>query len=275
MVPATFAGDRSMTTAFRPRLWTSVGAALLLGACSGEAGHKADEKTAAPSSTGSVVAGSAAAGEAGESAAGEGGAGEAGAAAALTAVAPESRTALRLAHLRGFLLIAQKVAAKDKDAASILVAQGMTEAFDAKPEIFRQAGVDEAALKKAASTGAPADVQAALASLDKASARSGGKPADVVRGMVEIAAGLYGGVAVDGGIDPVEYQHSYGAALSAKQAYDAGAKSDANLRSVGPDLDKFLAMWPAVDAPEDAKALPAAGKVKAQASRIELALSGM
>jgi hypothetical protein len=265
-------------TAFRPRLWTSVGAAVLLGACSGGNSDHADQNKAAQNNatqSGSVVAGSAAGGEAGESAAGEGGAGEAGAAAALTAVSPESRTALRLAHLRGFLLVAEKVAAKDKDAASILVSQGMTEAFDAKPEIFRQAGVDEALLKKAATTGAPADLQAALGSLDAASKRSGGKPAEVVRGMVEIASGLYGGVAVDGGVDPIEYQHSYGAALSAKAAYDAGVKANPDLKAVGADLDKFLAMWPSIDAPEDAKALPAAGKVKAQASRIELALSGM
>ena len=72
---------------------------------------------------------------------------------------------------------------------------------------------------------------------------------------------------VDGGVDPVEYQHAYGAALAAR---DVARK--AGLTAAVPELDRLVGLWPTVEAPEDAAKLTPAGQVLAQASRVELAL---
>lgn len=247
-------------TAFRPKLWTAASVAILLGAaaCSGEAGEKGQD-------TGEPAA---AVGEGGEGGAeGGAGAGEAGAQSAYLAVPDESRVALRLAHLEGFLLIAGRQT-DGPEAAAALVGQGLAEVYDAQPGAFASAGLDVAPLRKAAETGAAADIAAALAAIDAAQGRAGGDDAAVVKGMVSIAQGLYGLVNVDGAVDPVEYQHSLGAALAAQQA--ARGSSDARVKAAQADLDTLVALWPAPSAPET----PApAGQVSAQAARIELALS--
>lgn len=255
-------------TAFRPKLWTTVGAVALLSACSpgGEAGEKASVDTGAASS--------AAAGEAGESAAGEGGAGEAGATAAYSAVPAASRTALRIAHLRGFFLIAREAQKSEgDDAAAALAGQGMLEVFDPVADVFRQTGLDATKLRAAVATGDTASLTAAIAELDRVRGKVGGDPAAVVNGMTGIAAGLYANVVADGAVDPVEYQHSRGAALSAQVEADRFAGESAAAKAAKPDLDKFLTLWPGPVAPEDpAKATPP-GQVSAQAARIQLALS--
>jgi hypothetical protein len=247
-------------TSFRPKLWTGVSAAILLSAvaaCS-EGGEKAaDTATPAP-----------AAGEGGEGGA-EGGAaaGEAGAQSAYAAIPAESRVALRLAHLRGFFIIARKQT-DGPEAAAALVGQGLAEVYDAQPGAFKSAGLDEAVLRKAAETGTAADLDAALSAISAAQAKAKGDPAAVVKGMVDIAAGLYSGVNVDGAVDPVEYQHSLGAALSAQQV--AESTSDEVVKAAKPEIDKLVTMWPAVTAPETPTPT---GQVSAQASRVELALS--
>ncbi|MGE5567154.1 MAG: hypothetical protein ACM3YN_13500 [Parcubacteria group bacterium] len=250
-------------TTFRPKLWTGVSAAILLAAtagCSGEAGEKGAQPNNVPAP---------AVGEGGEGGAEQGpGAGEKGAQEAYRAVPADSRVALRLAHLKGFLLIAQKQP-EGKDAAAALVGQGMAEVFDAQPDAFKSAGVDEAVLRKAAQTGDPADINAALANVSAAQAKAGGDDAAVLKGMVDIATGIYQGVAPQGGaVDPLEYQHSYGAALAAQDF--AGRSKDAKVAAAKADLDKMVTLWPAAVAPE--KPTPA-GQVAAQASRVELALS--
>ncbi len=246
-------------TTFRPKLWTGVSVAIMLSAaaaCSGEAG---DQKTeAAPA---------AAVGEGGEGGAEGGAGGEAGAQDAYASVPAESRVALRLAHLKGFLLIAQKQP-DGPDAAAALIGQGVAEVYDAAPGAFESAGLDIAAVRKAAETGAPADVTAALAAVDTAQAKAKGDDAAVVRGMVGIAQGLYAEVNVDGAVDPIEYQHSLGAALAAQQVASRSASD--KVKAVQADVDKLVGLWPAPVAPET----PApAGQVSAQASRVELALS--
>jgi len=250
-------------TTFRPKLWTSVSAAILLAAtagCSG-GGGEAGEKGAANTPAAAV-------GEGGEGGAEGGpGAGEKGAQNAYVSVPAESRLALRLAHLKGFLLVAQKQP-DGAEAAAALVGQGMAEVFDAQPDAFRSGGVNEAALRQAAETGAPADLNAAIATIEAAQAKAGGDAAAVTKGLVDIAAGLYSGVIANGGVDTVEYQHSYGAALAAKQVADKS--SDAKVQAAKADLDKLIALWPAATAPE--KPTPV-GQVSAQASRVELALS--
>src|SRR4051812_26586317 len=149
-------------TSFRPKLWTTAGAALLLAAC--QPGDKA-AKTAA-SSAAPVQA---AVGEGGEGGA-EGG-GEAGAQAAFQTTPEASKPALRLAQLKGFILIA--TAQKDgDDAGGILLSQGLLETFDKNPEQYRKLGIDEALLRKAGQTGKAADMKAALANIEAAEAKA-------------------------------------------------------------------------------------------------------
>jgi hypothetical protein len=249
-------------TSFRPKLWTGVSAAILLGATGlaacGEAGEKAEAPVAATPAP--------AAGEGGEGGAEGGVAGEAGAQAAYVGVPAESRAALRLAHLRGFFQIA-KQQPEGADYAAALAGQGMLEVYDVAADAFKSTGVDEAKLRKAVETGAPADLDAAIAAIDAAMARTGGDALAIAKGMVSISSGLYQNVLHDGAVDPIEYQHSLGAALSAR---DVLAKSkDPKAAAAKAEIDKFVALWPGPVAPE--KPTPAA-QVAAQASRVQLAL---
>lgn len=245
-------------TVLRPKLWTSLSAAVLLGAgvaaCSGEAGeaNQAPEATPAPA---------AAVGEGGEAA-------ELGAAAAYGSIPAESKTALRLAHLNGFFLIAKEQ--KDgPEAAAVLAGQGMLEVFDKDPDAFRAAGADEAVLRKAAQSGAAADIDAAIANLEAAGAKAGGDPAEVIKGLVAVAEGIYRGVIVDDVVDPIEYQHSLGAILAAQSAA-ASAGDNPKVAAAKAELDKLAGMWAAASAPD---APTPTTQVSAQTSRVQLALS--
>lgn len=255
-------------TVLRPKLWTSLSAAVLLGAgvaaCGGEAGGEAGEagKAAAVGEGGEAA-------EQGAKAVGEGGeAAEQGAAQAYGAVPAASKTALQIAHLKGFFLIAQQQ--KDgAEAAAALAGQGMLEVFDKDADAFRTAGLDEAVLRKAAQSGSTADLNAAVANLDAAAAKAGGDPAEVVKGLVSVAEGIYRGVVVDGVVDPIEYQHSLGAILAAQSAA-ARAGDNAKLTAAKAELDKLAALWTGATAPE---APTPPQQVSAQASRVQLALS--
>ena len=249
-------------TSFRPKLWTGVSAAILLGATGlagcGEAGEKGETPVAAVPAP--------AAGEGGEGGAEGGVAGEAGAQAAYLGVPAESRAALRLAHLRGFFQIA-KAQPEGADYAAALAGQGMLEVYDVAADAFKSTGVDEAKLRKAVETGAPADLDAAIAAIDAAIAKTGGDANAIAKGLVSISSGLYQNVLHEGAVDPIEYQHSLGAALSAR---DTLAKSkDPKAAAAKAEVDKFVALWPGPIAPE--KPAPAA-QVAAQASRVQLAL---
>lgn len=249
-------------TSFRPKLWTGVSAAILLGATGlaacGDAGEKAEAPVAAVPAP--------AAGEGGEGGAEGGVAGEAGAQAAYVGVPAESRAALRLAHLRGFFQIA-KAQPEGADYAAALAGQGMLEVYDVAVDAFKATGVDEAKLRKAVETGAAADLDAAIATIDAAIAKSGGDATAVAKGLVSISSGLYQNVLHEGAVDTIEYQHSLGAALSAR---DLLAKSkDPKATAAKAEIDKFVALWPGPVAPE--KPAPAA-QVAAQASRVQLAL---
>ena len=251
-------------TSFRPKLWTGVSAAVLIstGALVACSPQSSAPKAPVESPVTPAVAPSAGTGEAGET-------GETGAVSAYSAIPADSINALHIAHLRGFVLVA--MAQKDgPEAAAILVAQGLLEAYDKSYEPFKAVGVDEALLRKAAETGASGDLKAALNALDAGLAKAGGDRKAVIRGLLEISSGLYRGVVVDGGVDPIEYQHALGAALSARAALLDAAKSDPSLAAAKPEMDRFVALWPTPSAPEK----PAAhGALLAQASRIELALS--
>ena len=73
--------------------------------------------------------------------------------------------------------------------------------------------------------------------------------------MLSIANGLYGHVVTPDGVDPIEWQHSYGAALAAQSI----AERDGELAPVRKDIDAFVALWPSVAAPEAAADAPAHG----------------
>ncbi len=250
----------------RPKLWTTLSAAVVLGAsaaaCGGEAGGEAGKAEA-------VGEGGEAAEKGAAQAVGEGGeAAELGAAAAYGAIPPTSKTALQLAHLEGFFLIAQ-AQPDGAEAAAALAGQGMLEVFDKDPDAFRAAGADEAVLRKAVESGAKADLDAAVANLRAARAKAGGDPAEVVKALIAVGEGIYRGVEKAGVVDPIEYQHSLGAVLAAREiaAQNAG---NAKLTAARADLDKLAALWPKPVAPE--KVTPA-GQVSAQAARVQLALS--
>ncbi|HEX8233096.1 MAG TPA: hypothetical protein VF559_07120 [Caulobacteraceae bacterium] len=248
---------------FRPLLWTSASAALLLAACGGEGGGK----SAAGEGGEAAAASSApaeAAGEGGEGAGGEGG--EAGAAGAYAATPAASKPALHVAQLKGFFLIAQRQT-EGADAAAALAGQGLLEAYDTEKAVFQRLGANEAVLRKAAQTGAPAELKAAIAELDRLQAKAGGDPAAVARGLVSIASGLYGNVEHEGVVDAIEYQHALGAALSAQDLLAKAA--DPRAKAAKPQVDRLIALFPAPQAPE--KITPKA-QVLAQASRAELEL---
>lgn len=254
-------------TALRPKLWTSLSAAVLLSAgvaaCGGEAGEAGEAGKAAAVGEGGEAA------EKGAQAVGEGGeAAEQGAAQAYGAIPAESKAALQIAHLKGFFLIAQEQ--KDgQEAAAALAGQGMLEVFDKDPDAFRAAGVDEAVLRKAAQSGSAADLNAAVANLDAAAAKAGGDPAEVVKGLVSVAEGIYRGVIMEGVVDPIEYQHSLGSILAA-QSVAAKAGDNPKLAAAKAELDKLAGMWTGATAPETPTP---AQQVSAQASRVQLALS--
>ena len=193
-------------------------------------------------------------------------AGEAGAQAAYVGVPAESRAALRLAHLRGFFLIA-KEQPEGADYAAALAGQGMLEVYDVAVDAFKSTGVDEAKLRKAVETGAPADLTAAIAAIDAAMAKTGGDETAIAKGLVSISSGLYQNVLHEGAVDPIEYQHSLGAALSAQK--ELADSTDPRAARAKPELDKLIAMWPKTEAP--ATATPV-GQVSAQAARVQLAL---
>jgi hypothetical protein len=250
-------------TSFRPKLWTGVSAAIVLSAAGLAACGEGGEQAAAPAAPTAPVP----AGEGGEGGAEGGAAGEAGAQSAYVSVPAESRAALRLAHLKGFFLIAQKQT-EGPEAAAALAGQGMLEVYDPAKGAFDATGVSEAVLRRAAESGSRADLNAAVNAIDQAMAKAGGDPLAIAKGLVSISAGLYQGVVQEGGVDPIEYQHSLGAALSAQQtlARASGEKAAA----AKPELEKLVAMWPAPQAPE---APTPVGQLSAQASRVELALS--
>ncbi len=251
---------------FRPKLWTAAGGALLIATTGLAACNQADD--AAKTDTTPVAT-------AGEGEGGEGEGGEAGAASAFDSIPAESKSALRLAQLKGFFLAAQAVARPGGEQAQAeagaLAGQGMLEVYDAAKADFAATGVREPLLRKAVETGSASDINAAVAELDRAARDAGGDNAAVVKGMLSIANGLYGHVITADGVDPVEWQHSYGAALAAKSIAD----KDSKLAAVRKDVDAFVALWPSITAPEAATAAPTTGDVSAAASRVELALQGL
>jgi hypothetical protein len=254
------------------RLWTAIGvAALALGACS--PGGEGGEGAAKPGQSG----------EAGESAAPKpppppvapgGEQGEAGAADAYAGLEGAARAGLRLQHLKGFLLIAERALREGQaDTGVVLAQQGLLEVADPAPAEL--AGVDFAPLRAALEGGDPAKatvaIRAALTAIDHA-ARA--PDAERVRRMLALTRGLYSEVNSPEGVDPIEYQHSLGAALSAADALGklAAAKPGPAAQRAVVEMDALVKLWLTLTAPEQPAS---ASAVNAAAARVELALSGV
>lgn len=258
--------------AWKFKLWRTVGAAAALGlaACGGEGGEAGNEANE----------GDAAHGEAGEAAsppapdAASGGEhGEAGVANAYAGISGDQRTALRVQHLKGFVLVAARVSeAGGADEAGVLVQQGLLEVYDPAADQFGT--LDAAPVRAAGAVANARSLQAATSALD-AARPANADPAALAVSMADIAVGLYQRVLQDGVVDPIEYQHSFGAALAARDALLAG-RSALRARNAGAyddamaQIDRFTMLWPSPNAPEN----PAAYRdVLAQSSRVRLALS--
>jgi len=280
---------------FKPRMWTLMGvsAMALAGATAcqpeGEAGTSAadGEKAAASSKAGEGEGEGAKPASAPAAASAGGESGEAGAANAYSNLDPASWLGLRVSHLSGFLLIAQKsFAAGQVDEASILIAQGLLEVYqpdapeldskvkDLKPSYDAVVAAIDGKKSKA-------EIEAAFAKAFKvtqaARASSAASESDVIKGMLGIGSGLYSGVVHPDGNDPTEYQHAYGAVLAAEQAFkgsqkNLAGKDEKRAAQLAKDLDAVVELLPCVTIP-DAPAETAA--VTAAASRAELALSGI
>lgn len=230
----------------------------------------------------------AASGEAGEAAAGESGAehGEAGVAAAYSGLEGAARTAMRLQQLKGFVLVAQRVnEGAEQDAvlnAGALVGQGLGEVYDTASDQF--GSFNPAPVRAAQTAGEEnkpkAQVATALASaeaaIDQAQTSLGAvNHADLAARMIDLSTGLYANVIQPEFNDPIEYRHSLGAALSAREALATGervlrAQDRAHYEEAMREMDRFIALWPGASIPE---APTPNAQVLAQASRIRLALS--
>ncbi len=262
------------------KLWRSAGAAaaLSLAACGGEAGESGGHG-------GGETGESAVQGEAGEAApappANSGGEqGEMGIAGAYSGLSGDARTALRLQHLKGFVLVAEMQTDANAPAeAAVLVQQGLLEVYDAAANEF--GALDAAAVRAAGANAAvsKADMAHRLAgaatAIDAVRNRLEVNHAELAVRMVDISSGLYQHVVQPDFVDPIEYQHSLGAALSARDALVSG---ESELRRTNrsaydealSELDRLVALWPSAAAPERPASYQ---QVLAQASRVRLALS--
>jgi len=258
--------------------WRTVGvaaAALSLAACGGEGGEAgeragAEGGEAGESGTSATPPASSAAPPAG------GEAGEAGAASAYAGLAGDQLTALRIQHLRGFVMAAAAVNEANRPAeAAVLVQQGLLEVYDVAPDQFGglnvqivRAAVDGAANQQQMAQrlrDAEAEFERALGGLDV-------DYAVLTVRMVDIATGLYQGVVQEDFVDPVEYQHSMGAAKAAQASLNAALRRTdaAAYAEARAELDRFVDLWPQATAPERPTSYR---EVLAQSSRVRLALS--
>ncbi|MBL8551467.1 MAG: hypothetical protein JNJ73_15890 [Hyphomonadaceae bacterium] len=259
------------------KLWRTVGAAALLGASVACTPVAEKAETAAPAPE--------AAGEAGEAASGESGGehGEAGVATAYAGLEGPARTALGLQHLKGFVLVARQVAeVGTQEEAGALVGQGLLEVYTPAQDQF--GGFNAAPVQAAEAAGMDAKpkrelaakLDAAVRAISAAQAPLHANPADLAVRMIDLSTGLYGNVVKTDFVDPIEYQHSLGAALSARDALVSGAgalraRDAARYDEALGELNRFVALWPQPTAPE----APTPNRdVLAQASRAKLALSG-
>lgn len=273
---------------FKARLWRGIGAAALVGgslvACSpgGEGGEAGAASTqageageAAVGETGGETGGEAGGGSPASTASGE--TGEAGASDAYAGLTGTARSVVRLQHFEGFLLASDRLLRDgDPQGAAILTQQGLLEVVDASQADF--AGIDLTALRAAATSMDAAKltpaIRSAATAIDQQQAKLGGVTPDTVKRMLALTRGLYQEAVAGGGVDPTEYQHSFGAALATANALEELSKTlngpqAQRAKAAQAEVDRLLAMWPSSTAPTTPTPL---GEVIAQTSRVELAL---
>jgi hypothetical protein len=274
---------------FTFKTWRAVGVAatLSLAACGGEAGSGGEAggesgegggEGGEAAVTAPAQAGGGEGGEGGGESGGEGG--EAGAASAYAGVSGEQLTALRIEHLKGFVMAAERVLGENQTAeAGVLVQQGLLEVYDIAPDQFGSLNVE---IIRAATDGSldrtqlTQRVSAAEAELDRAlGALSDVDHAALAARMVDIATGLYQNVNQADYVDTIEYQHSMGAAYAARSALTLGrtdlrAENQRAYTEAESELNRFVGLWATPVAPEQP---PAYRDVLAQGSRVRLALS--
>ncbi|MGD9967780.1 MAG: hypothetical protein AB7T59_14765 [Hyphomonadaceae bacterium] len=284
--------------AWKYKYWRTLGVAastLGLAAC-GEGGEAAGDNgqgeggEAAQGEGGGATPAAASSdggGEAGEAARGESGGehGEAGVISAYAGLSGDQLTALRIQHLRGFVMAAAKMmdgagAFRGEPAdAAVLVQQGLLEVYGPATDGFGT--LDVAPLREAAAGGDLSREQlsqrlhAAEAELSRASAALDVDEAQLVVRMVDISTGLYQHVLADGAADPVEYQHSLGAALAAQQALQLGqtelrSADNAAYARAATEISRLVALWPSREPPQNPATYQ---QVLVQGSRVRLALS--
>jgi hypothetical protein len=276
---------------WKVKLWRNAGvaaAAVGLAACGeagsgerGEGGHGEAGEAAVGEGGGATPA----APEAAAPAAGGGEAGEAGVATAYSGLSGDQLTALRIQHLRGFVMAAAKIV-EDRGSfsgepadAAVLVQQGLLEVYDPAPDQFGSLNV--APLREAAAGASLTRAQlvqrlrASQEELTRAIGELEFDDAQLVVRMVDISTGLYQHVLSEGYADPIEYQHSMGAALAAQQAMLLGENElrrenrGAYSQAVG-ELNRFVALWPSREPPDNPATYQ---QVLVQGSRVRLALS--
>lgn len=265
---------------FKLKSWRTAGvaaAALGVAACGGEAGE-GGSKNGGEAGEASVADGEAGEASAPAPVASDGGeAGEAGAVSAYAGLSGDQLIALRIQHLRGFVMEAAAMNADDKPAeAAVLVQQGLLEVYDSAPTQFGDLNVN---IVRAAADGAlnraqmMQRIRASDAEFDRVLDGLNVDYAVLTVRMVDIATGLYQGVNQADYVDALEYQHSMGAALAARASLNQNALQRRNLGAyleAKQELQRFVDLWPQATAPEH----PASyAQVLAQGSRVRLALS--
>ncbi|MBY0566145.1 MAG: hypothetical protein K2P70_02450 [Hyphomonadaceae bacterium] len=259
------------------KYWRAVGvaAALSVTACGGEGGAGGGEAGEGGEGGEAGEAGASAPAPSPATAAAPAGgeAGEAGAATAYAGLSGDQRTALRLQHLKGFVLAAARVTAAGQQAeAGVLVEQGLLEVFDVAAAEFGSLNV---AIVRAAADGAPAHIEAAVAEIDRAAgALAEVDDAQTVARLLDISTGLYQHVIQADFVDTIEYQHSMGAALAAQSVLQAGqaelSAADADAyRAATQEMTRYVGLWPQAAAPETPTPYR---DVLAGSSRVRLAL---
>lgn len=257
--------------------WRTASAAAVIGlaACGGEGGERA-AGGAEGGESGEGAATAPAPSEATATAPAGGEQGEAGAVSAYAGLAGDQLIALRLQHLKGFVMAAETIARTGTAAdAEILVQQGLLEVYTPAPDQFGALNV--ATVRTAGEPGGDiqAKLRAAHGAIDTAARALHADHAVLAARMVDIATGLYQGVNQADFVDPIEYQHSHGAALAALDALNSGApdlrrRDSQAFLDARTELERFVALWPSATAPEHP---PAYRDVLAQGSRVRLALS--
>lgn len=275
--------------AWKFKAWRTAGAALALGTlagCGGEGGAGGEAGEAAEGGEAGEAAITAPAATPTTASTPPGGeAGEAGAASAYAGLSGQQLQALRVQHLKGFVMAASRILDDEAgfrgspEQAATLVQQGLLEVYE--PATTEFGSLDVTPLREAAAGASLSRAEmvqrlrASQAALDAATSSPDIDEAAIVARMVDIATGLYQHVLADGYADPIEYQHSMGAALAAR-AMLVQHGNELRRRNMGAysrslaELNRLAALWPSREPPANPATYQ---EVLVQASRVRLALS--